>query len=80
MITAFVLVRVGTGEHLNFVNSVKEEMSKLLGVKEVHGIFGRFDLIAKIEARDIEELQRLITDRIRGIKGVLSTESFIVGT
>lgn len=47
MITAFVLIKVGTGEHLNFAKSAKEEMMKIEGVTKVYGVFGRFDIIAK---------------------------------
>ncbi len=79
MIAAFVLIRVGTGEQLNFAKSAKEEMMKIEGVTKVYGVFGRFDLIAQIEAPNLEEISRIITDKIRAIPGVLSTESLIIG-
>lgn len=79
MITAFVLIRVGTGEQLNFAKSAKEEMMKIEGITKVYGVFGRFDLVAQIEASNLEELSRIITDKIRAIPGVLSTESLIIG-
>lgn len=77
MLTAFVLIRVGTGEHLDFERMVKEEIKKVEGVKKVHAVFGRYDLIVQLEAPALEELSRL-TDRVRAIAGVLSTESLIV--
>lgn len=79
MIAAFVLIKVGTGEHLNFAKSAKEEMMKIKGVTKVYGVFGRFDLIVLIEASNLEEISRIITDKIRAIPGVLSTESLIIG-
>ncbi|MFB0567915.1 MAG: Lrp/AsnC family transcriptional regulator [Candidatus Bathyarchaeia archaeon] len=79
MITAFVLVKVGTGEYLNFAKFTKEEMMKIEGVTKVYGVFGRFDLMAQIEAPDLEERSRIITDKMRAIPGVLSTESLIIG-
>ncbi len=79
MITAFVLIKVGTGIHLNFAKSAKEEMMKIEGVTKVYGVFGRFDLIAQVEAQNLEELSRIITDKIRAILGVVSTESLIIG-
>ena len=79
MVMAFVLVKVGTGEQLNFVKSVKEAMEKVKGVKKVYGIFGRYDLIVHVEAPSLEELSRIITDKMRAIQGVLSTESLIIG-
>jgi len=79
MVTAFILVKVGTGEQLNFVKSVKEEISKIKGVAKVYGVFGRYDLIAQVEAPTLEELSRIIIDKMRAINGVLSTESLVVG-
>ena len=35
MVTAFVLIRVGRGEHLNFAKSAKEEMVKIKGVTKI---------------------------------------------
>jgi len=79
MVTAFILVKVGTGEQLNFAKSAKEEMSKIKGVTKVHGVFGRYDLLVQIEASSLEELSRIIMDKMRAIPGVLSTESLVVG-
>jgi len=79
MVTAFILVKVGTGEQLNFVKLVKEELSKISGVAKVHGVFGRYDLIVQVEALTLEELSRIIIDKMRAINGVLSTESLVVG-
>jgi len=79
MVTAFILIKVGSGEQLNFAKSAKEEISKIKGVVKVYGVFGRYDLIAQIEAPTLEELSRIITDKLRAISGVLSTESLVVG-
>ena len=79
MVTAFVLVKVGTGEQLNFIKSVKEEISKIKGVTKVHGVFGRYDLLVQVEATSLDDLSRVVIDKMRAIDGVLSTESLIVG-
>jgi len=77
MVMAFVLIRVGAGEHLSFMKSVKEEIAKIKGVKKVYEVFGRYDLVALLEARTLEELSSTITDKIRAVEGVQSTESLI---
>lgn len=77
MVMAFVLIRVGAGEHLSFMKSVREEIAKIRGVKKVYAVFGRYDLIALLEAPTLEELSTTITDKIRAIEGVQSTESLI---
>jgi len=79
MATAFILIKVGTGEQLNFMKSVKEEISKIKGVAKVYGVFGRYDLLAQVEASTLEELSRIVIDKMRAINGVLSTESLVVG-
>jgi len=79
VVTAFVLVKVGTSEHLNFAKSAKEELGKISGVKNVYGVFGRYDLVVHVEAANLEELSRMIMDKMRAIPGVLATESLIIG-
>ncbi|KPV62962.1 MAG: AsnC family protein [Candidatus Bathyarchaeota archaeon BA1] len=75
----FVKVSGRTGEHLNFVKSAKEEMEKIKGVVKVYGVFERYDLVAEVEAQSLEQLSRVISDELRAIAGVLSTESLIIG-
>jgi DNA-binding Lrp family transcriptional regulator len=82
MAEAFVLVRVQPvrlDESGNFMQSVKEEIAKVGGVKEVKGVFGRYDLVAIVEARTLQELGTIVTDTIRNIKGVAETETLVVG-
>jgi len=79
MVMALVLIKLGTGEYLSMAKSAKEEISKIKGVVKVYGVFGRFDLVANVEAPTLEELSRIITDKIRATAGVLTTESLIVG-
>jgi len=78
MVTAFVLIKVGTSEQLNFAKIAKEEISKIKGVVKVYGIFGRYDLLAQAEASTLDELSAVVIDKIRAISGVHSTESLIV--
>jgi len=79
MVMAFVLIKLGTGEYLSIAKSAKEEIGKIKGVVKVYGVFGRYDLVAQVEAPTLEELSRIITDKIRSIAGVLATESLIIG-
>jgi DNA-binding Lrp family transcriptional regulator len=77
MIRAFVMIKVGAGEYFSVEKTIKEEISKIPGVKRVEGVFGRFDIIAEVEAKDASELSRLVTDKIKAISCVASTETFI---
>lgn len=78
-VEAFVLIRAGTSESLNFMKTIKEEIRGIKGVKEVYGIFGRYDLLARVETKTLEDLGNLVTDKIRGINGVLTTETLVIG-
>jgi DNA-binding Lrp family transcriptional regulator len=79
MVEALVLVRVGSGEAMNFMKTVKQEIGKVKGVKKVYGIFGRYDFAVMVETKTNEEVGNLVTDCIRGIKGVVYTETLMIG-
>jgi DNA-binding Lrp family transcriptional regulator len=77
MIRAYIMIKVGAGEYFSVEKTIREEISKLLGIKKVDGVFGRFDIIAEVEAKDAGELSRLVTDKIKAISSVVSTETLI---
>ena len=52
-------------------------MVKIKGLKEIHELTGDIDLIAKVEARNIDELSKIIFN-IREIEGVQGTDTRIV--
>lgn len=79
MVMALVLIKLGTGEYLSLAKSAKEEIAKIKGVAKVYAVFGRYDLVAQVKAPTLEELSRIITDKIRAIASVVTTESLIVG-
>lgn len=79
MVEALVLVRVGSGETASFMKTVKEHLCKLKGVKEVYGVFGRYDFALRVETKTLEDLGNIVTDSIRGIDGVLTTETLVIG-
>jgi DNA-binding Lrp family transcriptional regulator len=79
MVEALILVRVGSGETANFMKTVKEQLCKIKGVKEVYGVFGRYDFVARVETKTLGDLGNIVTDSIRGISGVLATETLVIG-
>ena len=79
MVEAFVLIRVGSSEALNFSKTVKEEISRIKGVKDIYGVFGRYDFVVRVETKTLEDLGNLVTDKIRGINGVQTTETLVIG-
>lgn len=79
MVEALILIRAGSGESLNFMKTVKEELCKINGIKDVYGIFGRYDFVVKVQTKTLEEMGRLVADCIRGIKGIESSETLMIG-
>ena len=79
MVEAFILIRLGTRETLNLAKTVREEISRIKGVKDVCGVFGRYDFVIRVETKTLEELGNLVMDSIRSIEGVLNTETLVIG-
>mgnify|MGYP001129138312 CR=1 FL=1 len=77
MVRAYVMIKVGACEYLGVEKTIREKIAKMPEVIKVDSIFGRFDIIAEVETRDPHELSLLVTDRIKSIPSVVSTETFI---
>jgi len=75
MAIGFVLIKAApTYEH-----NVFTELSKLSEIAELHPLFGEYDLIAKIQAKDFEKLGSIVINKIRAVEGVLVTKT-LTGT
>jgi DNA-binding Lrp family transcriptional regulator len=74
MILAYVLINTcPTKEH-----SVYRALSKVKEIFDLCAVFGDYDLIAKVEVKDLEHLSPLVLDKIRKISGVVDTKTLIV--
>lgn len=69
MATAYVLINCDLGSE----ESVISELKSIEGVVEVHGIFGAYDILAKVESKQVETLRETITWKIRKIPKIRST-------
>ncbi len=69
MAQAFVLINCELGSE----ESVITKLKSIQGVSEVHGTFGAYDILAKIESDRVESLRELITWKIRKIENIRST-------
>jgi len=69
MQTAYVLINCELGKEENILDALKHMES----VKEVHGTFGAYDIIAKIQNSDRDKLRETITWNIRKLQHVRST-------
>ncbi len=69
MTTAFVLINSELGKEDDIIENLKHMDS----VKEVHGTFGAYDVVAKVEHDEKDKLREVITWGIRKIDHVRST-------
>ena len=69
MATAYVLINCELGSEEEIIKQLKE----LDGVTEVHGTFGAYDILSKIESVTVESLRETITWKIRKIDKIRST-------
>ncbi len=69
MAQAYVLINCELGSEEAVINQLKS----IEGVTEVHGTFGAYDILAKIESDRVEALRETITWKIRKIDNIRST-------
>lgn len=71
MAIGFVLISTAPGKE----HEVYDELRKIKEIIELHPLFGEYDLIAKIEAKDFNELGKIVVEQIRNISGVIDTKT-----
>ncbi len=69
MAQAYVLINCEIGSE----EQVISELKSIDAVKEVHGTFGAYDILAKVESEKVETLRETITWKIRKIDKIRST-------
>jgi DNA-binding Lrp family transcriptional regulator len=74
MPVAFVLINAEMG----FEDEVVNELRKVSNVKEAFGVYGLYDIVAKVEADSMEKLQETVTWKIRRLDRIRSTLTIIV--
>ena len=67
--SAYVLIEAAAGR----IHGVMDGLSKIQEVKSCDLVTGQYDIIARIEADDIDVLGRAMCDKILMIDGVLRT-------
>lgn len=70
---AYVLINCDGGSEKALIEQIKH----LNGVKEVHGTYGAFDIIAEVEEQTGNALSTTIIRKIRQIEHIKSTQTLI---
>ncbi len=76
MPTSYVLINAETG----FEDEVLKELRKTPNVKEAYVVYGVYDIVAKVEAENMDRLKEIVTLSIRRLEKVRSTLTMIVVT
>ncbi len=70
-VTAFILVSFMPGTVSQ--RELGDQISQLPRVDEVHLIAGEWDIMLKVRAASMDELGKLVLDKLRAMKGVMRT-------
>ncbi len=69
MSMSFVLIKTKPGKELHVYSRLTNEPE----IKEVYPLFGEFDFLVKIIARNLETIGQVVINKIRIIDGVIET-------
>jgi len=75
MITAYVLVEGAPGKN---VKNVRDQIRNLKGVLSAELVTGPYDIVVQIQGKDMNELTKVVTDKILSTKGVGKTMTLVV--
>ncbi|HHP7245511.1 MAG TPA: Lrp/AsnC family transcriptional regulator [Elainellaceae cyanobacterium] len=74
-LTAFMSVTLERPKHRA---AFLKKVQSLPEIQECHHITGDDDYLLKLRCRDTEELERIITDELKGLPGIIKTRTTIV--
>ncbi len=74
MTLVYLLLRAEHGK----IGIVKATLAKFEEIREIHEVFGRYDLIAKIQTASSGDFRKFIQNRIRIMEGIKSIEPVFV--
>jgi DNA-binding Lrp family transcriptional regulator len=69
VVTAYILVQTEVGK----AAEVAREIVGIEGVQQAEDVTGPYDVIVRAEARDIDELGKLVVARVQAVDGITRT-------
>jgi DNA-binding Lrp family transcriptional regulator len=66
----FVLINTATTQEHEIYNT----LTRIPEIMEIHPLFGEYDLIAKLYMDNYEDLESIIVNKIKILKGVIDTK------
>ena len=69
MVHAYILIQTEVGK----AASVAKEVSSIEGVTDAEDVTGPYDVIVRAEAKNVDELGKLVVAKIQGVDGITRT-------
>ncbi|HEX6330537.1 MAG TPA: Lrp/AsnC ligand binding domain-containing protein [Actinomycetota bacterium] len=69
MVQAYILIQTEVGK----AAQVAKEVRDIDGVTEAEDVTGPYDVIVRAEAKNVDELGKLVVARIQGVEGITRT-------
>jgi DNA-binding Lrp family transcriptional regulator len=74
MAQAYVLLKVAPG----FERNIVKELQDIREIEDINELYGEWDIITKVSVERIEDLDALLSEKMRRIEGVTLTTTMIV--
>jgi len=74
MVSAVVLLNTDLGAQEEVVDSLRH----IEGVEEAHALYGVYDLLVRVKAKDLDDLRNVTKSRIKQVAGVTSSLTLVV--
>ena len=69
MVQAYILIQTEVGK----AAQVAKEVRDIVGVAEAEDVTGPYDVIVRAEAKNVDELGKLVVAKIQGVEGITRT-------
>jgi DNA-binding Lrp family transcriptional regulator len=69
VVQAYILIQTEVGK----AAQVAKEVREIQGVTEAEDVTGPYDVIVRAEAKNVDELGKLVVARIQGVEGITRT-------
>jgi DNA-binding Lrp family transcriptional regulator len=69
VVQAYILIQTEVGKAAQVAKQVRD----IAGVTEAEDVTGPYDVIVRAEAKNVDELGKLVVARIQGVEGITRT-------
>ncbi|MEX0742846.1 MAG: Lrp/AsnC ligand binding domain-containing protein [Actinomycetota bacterium] len=69
MVQAYILIQTEVGKAAQVAKAVRD----ISGVSEAEDVTGPYDVIVRAEAKNVDELGKLVVAKIQGVEGITRT-------